>query len=248
MFEYLSPGLIRTNAKGILDLFTQDDYFNGPIWFLLSLFWDFLILWCIFNITRSDLIRFICVLIFSVLGAVLSKYNLFLPLKLAPACSCLLFLYFGSVFKRVGGLEIKDIKIITGLSVCFFVIAIGLNYLFAPLYLELYNNTIIGNLLVNYLIVISFSVGVIYLCRIIGSLPFISYFGKYSLIPLCLHHVVYRPILLVCNTLPSPLNSRYIVTIITLLIIWWLIPITLKLIPWFCGKKPLFRYNYNIDK
>lgn len=243
--ESWSPGLIKTQAKGILELFTQEDYFNGPIWFLLSLFWDFIILWIVFNVVQSNFLRFICVSAITFIGLMLSRYNVFLPLKLAPAFSCSMFLYFGTVFKRCGALNIVSKKLSLEFAIGFFSIAVGLNYFFAPVYLELYNNTIVGNAIVNYLIVISFTLGVIYVCKTIGHLPLFSYFGKYSIIPLCLHHIVYRPILLVCNTFPYPvINNRITVTIMTIIIIWILMPVCLKLIPWFCGKKPMIRFEY----
>ena len=212
---------------------------------LLSLFWDFIILWIVFNVVQSNFLRFICVSAITFIGLMLSRYNVFLPLKLAPAFSCSMFLYFGTVFKRCGALNIVSKKLSLEFAIGFFSIAVGLNYFFAPVYLELYNNTIVGNAIVNYLIVISFTLGVIYLCKTIGHLPLFSYFGKYSIIPLCLHHIVYRPILLVCNTFPYPvINNRITVTIMTIIIIWILMPVCLKLIPWFCGKKPMIRFEY----
>ncbi len=246
VLESLCPGLIKTQATGLLDVFTQDDYFNGPIWFLLSLFWDFIILWGIFNLTKSNILTFIGVSVISIFGLILSKYGIFLPLKLAPAFSCLIFLYFGYVFKNWGALDVESRKLSTLLSIGFFSFSVGLNHYFSPLYMELYNNTIVGNVVANYMIVISFSLGVFYGCKTIGSLPFFSYFGKYSLIPLCLHHLVYRPILLFCNALPAPpFNSRYIVAIMTIIVLWVLMPLCLKMLPWFCGKRSLIKFESN---
>lgn len=244
LFETFSPGLIKTPAQGILDLFVQEDYFNGPIWFLLSLFWDFIFLWCIFKATTSEIFRFLIVLATTFIGIVLGKYNIFLPLKLAPSFSCLIFIYTGVFFKNSGGLDIKESKLkflLWGIGLI--TVAVGLNAYFSPLYLELYNNTIFGNTVINYIIVTSFSFGMVFLCRLVNTLPLISYFGKYSLIPLCLHHVIYRPILLICGKFPSPINDRCFVTIVTILIIWILIPICLRYIPYFCGKKPLIPLN-----
>lgn len=49
------PNLYIANASGILDVFTQRNLFNGPLWFLLCLFWTnayFCIISLIFNKER----------------------------------------------------------------------------------------------------------------------------------------------------------------------------------------------------
>lgn len=37
--KLLAPELLVTDANGILDIFNNRQFFNGPIWFLLCLFW-----------------------------------------------------------------------------------------------------------------------------------------------------------------------------------------------------------------
>ena len=209
MVEILSPGLIKTQAKGILDVFASDDYFNGPIWFLLSLFWDFIILWGIFKGVKSNVLRFIAVVTIALGGIVLSYYNVFLPMKLAPAFSCLPFLYIGNLVSKTGILNTEKKVFSISMAIVLLISAIVLTFLFEPIYMNLYNNTIIGNPFVNYLVVIFSSLGIILLCKIVNYIPFVNYFGKYSLIPLCLHHVIYRPILMMVSKLPPPHEQSF---------------------------------------
>ena len=83
------PNLYIANASGILDVFTQRNLFNGPLWFLLCLFWTnayFCIISLIFNKERY---RAIIVLIIGVLGAILLERNVFLPMYLDVAMRAL---------------------------------------------------------------------------------------------------------------------------------------------------------------
>lgn len=97
IFEYFTPGLIKTEATGLGDILRQEGYFNGPIWFLLSLFWDFIILWTIFRIFTNKMVRLMIVLAFGLLGVLLGVYKCFLPFKVAQAFTALPFFYLGYI-------------------------------------------------------------------------------------------------------------------------------------------------------
>ena len=46
-----------TEAKGILDCFTQKNYFNGPLWFLLSLYEIQLIVFFIRRVVKKEIVQ-----------------------------------------------------------------------------------------------------------------------------------------------------------------------------------------------
>lgn len=55
--NWLAPNIIKTSASGILDIFTQKQYFNGPIWFLLSLFIVSLMMYYISSLKLRESVR-----------------------------------------------------------------------------------------------------------------------------------------------------------------------------------------------
>ena len=67
------PEIPTANATGILDIFTQKSLFNGPIWFLLSLFWVLMLFYIIYRAIHNELYRALIVLSIGILGAILLK-------------------------------------------------------------------------------------------------------------------------------------------------------------------------------
>lgn len=204
ILELILPGVVKTDAKGILDLFYQEGYFNGPIWFLLSLFWDFVIMWFIANKIGSRLNQTFIVLLVGCIGVSLGVFRVFIPFKLAQSFTALPFFYFGyliSIYKPISSLNRKYAFL---LSIGLFSFSVALSLLFGPAHLEPSLNSFTGNVIIACIIIFTFSMAIILLCRTIKWLPIINYIGRYSLIPLCLHHLVYRPILLIFSKLPPP--------------------------------------------
>lgn len=242
MAELLIPGLMKSDAKGIGDVFRQENYFNGPIWFLLSLFWDFLILWGIFRCTNNHVFRSILIFAIGIIGIALGMSRVFLPLKIAQAFTALLFFYIGYIIKSnyIFGYfnRLKSCYMSIGL----FLVSVLLARMFAPSHMEPSLNLFVGNILISYLIILSFSFATIFISKTIYKIDIINYFGKYSLIPLCLHHLIYRPIQLFCNMSSSlVLNSKLSITILIILIILILMPLIIKYCPYICGQKNLIK-------
>lgn len=74
-----------TGAKGLLDCFTQKQYFNGPIWFLLSLFWMKLFVYTIQKITDKGWLQLLLAMALGTCGFMLNKYEADLPLAIDTA-------------------------------------------------------------------------------------------------------------------------------------------------------------------
>ena len=83
---------------------------------------------------------------------------------------------------------------------------------------------------------------VLFLCKIIKYIPFISYCGRYSIVLLCVHHMIYRPLMvLLPKTGIEFLSEKWSIAIITLLLSALCIPVCKRLIPWFIAQKDLIK-------
>lgn len=239
--EWVKPGLIKTQASGILDLFTQDGYFNGPIWFLLSLYWDFLIMKVLYLVCNKTWMRVTAVLALGIIGIACAYHGQFFPLKIPQALSCLPFFYLGDLMRSTSLIKAEKSKVYAVvLAVGFLALALGVDWTFGHPSYNISRNLMDGNVLAMYIVILCTIFSTILFCQAIQKLPLVSYYGKYSMVPLCLHHIVYRPILLIFSKLPPPVD-RWSTTVLTILVIWMLIPLVVKYLPWFCGQKPLIK-------
>ena len=198
MFEWLVPGVIKTDATGIFDLFTQRQFFNGPLWFLLALFWTDLMFFAILQLAKREWLQIVLVASISSLGMLLSMCHLFLPCNIDSAMSALPFFYFGYLLKKSPLSYSNPYDKYNALWVLlFYGIALCIDCGFGNPRIVFPKNIIMGNWVFGIIVSISSVMAVLFLCKIIKRLPFISYFGKYSIIPLCVHHLIYRPLKLV---------------------------------------------------
>ena len=92
-----------------------------------------------------------------------------------------------------------------------------------------------------YLNSITIVIGVLLLCKVVNWLPIVSYFGRYSIIVMCIH----IPLILF---IPGFIERRtgyevnvWELTAIILLICWFAIPICKRFLPYFVAQKPLFK-------
>lgn len=94
------PGVIKTSAGGILDVFTQRQYFNGPIWFLLSLFNVSLLMFLISSTSQREWGRCLYVCLFGLFGYFLDQADVMFPLMIDTSFTMLPFFYVGVLVKR----------------------------------------------------------------------------------------------------------------------------------------------------
>ncbi len=238
--EALVPGLIKTDANGILDVFFQRQFFNGPIWFLLALFWANII-FCIISINLThEWQRLAAVVLIGALGICLSYNDIFVPCNIDSAFTALPFFYFGYILKKTPILfpnKLDKYNLLFAISLYVFTYLIS-TYFGHP-YFGFHANNITGNLPAIYLISISSVMCILFLCKSIGKLPFVSYFGRYSIIPLCTHHLIYRPMKVGLNSIG--LENIWFVVCATIIICWILIPICIKYIPYVTAQKDLIK-------
>lgn len=236
--QMLAPQYLITEANGIWDMFDNRQFFNGPIWFLLCLFWCNIIFCTISLWIKNDMLRIILVCILGTIGWYLGNVrHIFVPLFMDVALTALPFFAFGYYLKRTPILyPNKYDKYNLLIALLFWGIAFILTQT-THFRLSLHYNIIEG--WSTYLISITSVISILFLCKIFKRIPVISYCGRYSIIILCLHHLVYRPIKLIINQTGIHCIEGGGTAILTLLICIACIPLCIKYIPWFTAQQNL---------
>lgn len=169
------------------------------------------------------------------IGWYLGKCNLFVPLFIDVAMTSLPFFALGYYLK--GSAIFKGEK-----KAAYAVIGILLAVLslYLPHRISLHYNIIEG--IYSYLASLTIAVATLFICLCIKKIPFVNYFGKFSLIPLCVHHFIYRPVkVLLHATGIEIIDNGYMVAIVTLLLSTLCIPLCIKYIPSFVAQKDLIK-------
>lgn len=242
--KWFAPSLLVTSAEGILDVFNNRQFFNGPIWFLLCLFWCNLIFCLLSLYVRSDLWRVASTCIIGAVGWYLGHIDIFLPLYFDVALTALPFFVFGYYLKRTNLLYPNGLD---RYNLLFALLLWGIAYLitlFADQRLSLHFNKIVG--WTTYVVAILSVMSILFLCKAVKRLPFVSYVGRYSIVLLCVHHMIYRPVsvLLTHIGITPPILSTC-VAIITLFLSACCIPLFKRFLPWTVAQRDLiFRHSH----
>lgn len=241
LIQWLAPGVLVTAARGFGDMFTNRQFFNGPIWFLLCLFWCNVIFCTITLYIKSETLKIAVVCLLGFVGWYSGNVlNLFVPLFFDVALTALPFFALGYYLKRTPLLfPNRYDKYNLLFALLFWTVAFVLTRK-THFHLSLHYNVLEG--WSTYFIAIASVMSILFLCKAIKHLPFVSYFGRYSIIPLCVHHLIYRPVKVAlnhCNI--SEWGGIILLTIITILICWAAIPLCIRFIPWFTAQKDLIR-------
>ena len=242
----LFPGLIVSDAKGILDVFTQTQYFNGPIWFLLALFWCNIIFCTITLNIKKEYLRGLSVLLLFIVGYILEKKSIFIPCMMDVSLVGMPFFYFGYILKKSPLLYPNRWDRYNLLSAALlFAVAYATDRIFSPI-IYFHDKHISGNLLALAILSASSVVALLLLCKTAKRLPIVSYIGRYSIVPLCTHHLIYRPIQLVVRQLPvSETTGNCMVAVSTILLCMAAIPLCTKYIPYFTAQKDILKVRNN---
>ncbi len=236
--KYTAPQLLITDARGIFDLFDNRQFFNGPIWFLLCLFWCNIYFCIISTYVKKDSVRIAIIALLGFIGWYLGYKEIFIPLFLDVAMTALPFFTFGYYLKKSNilypnGFDRYNLIFACALWTISFTLTMWTSYR-----LSLHYNGING--ISTYIISITSVLSILFICKKIKRLPFFSYIGRYSIILLCVHHMIYRPVkVLLQSTNIEIINNEYVVALITLLLSTLCIPVCIKYIPWFVAQKNL---------
>ena len=243
LIKWFAPQLLVTTAGGIMDIFNNRQYFNGPIWFIIALFWCNIYFYLIRRATRNDYIIALSSLILGGIGWYMGYIGFFLPLFLDVAMTSLPFFALGYYLNRINILTIKIPAIYSLILGCGL---IALTFII-PSRISLHYNIMEGTN--SYIIGIIIAAGILLISKAFNHIPFISYCGRYSIVLLCVHHMIYRPLMvLLPKTGIELLSDKWSIAIITLLLSALCIPVCKKLIPWFIAQKDLIKVPQKREK
>ena len=240
LISYLKPELIVTQAKGLLDVFDNRVLFNGPIWFLLCLFWTNIIFCLVKLYVSTEYLRGVIVLSIGLLGILLGDREIFLPCFIDVGMSALPYFYFGYLLTKTDLLypnkyDKYNLLIAAGL----YLVTYTLTYVFDNPNMYFRDNIMYGSIIVNYVGSFSCVIAILLLCKQIGRLPFVSFCGRYSIILLCLHHLILRPLILGFKMIG--VSQNWVIAIATIAITAALIPPCIRIIPMFTAQRDLIK-------
>lgn len=226
----VNPDFISGDSSfSFIDPVKQRSLFNGPLWFLLSLFEVEAVFYLIYNYIKHEALRALLVLIIALMGFVLSFTKTFLPLWIDASCVALMYFYFGYVFS-LSNVQQKSIPIVYLID---FGILTYVLYLLMPvnigLSLNQYSNYLFaitsGALIILFFLIVS---------KLLNRVTALSWIGSNSLIILCTHHLIYRPIKYL--QIKVGWENPYILFVATLLIEILVVIIVNKWFPILNGK------------
>lgn len=241
LIQAFIPNLLITGARGIFDLFNNRQFFNGPIWFLLCLFWCNVVFYSINIYVKKESIRIIIVCLLGTFGWYMGNVlHWFVPLFIDVAFTALPFFVFGYYLKRTSILYPNRYDKYNWL---FALILWGVAFVLTKtthFRLSFHYNGLEG--WSTYVISVTSVLSILFLCKIIKRIPIVSYMGRYSIILLCTHHLIYRPVRVILNKMGCEGELQSIaVAAIALFLSTALIPLCIKYIPWFTAQKNLIK-------
>lgn len=248
ILKYTKPEFLITDATGILDIFTQRQYFNGPIWFLLALYWCGIIFAGLTIVIKRDAVRILAILAIGWVGVLLGRVNIIIPMFIDVALTAMPFYCLGYYLKQT---KILYSNKYDKYNILFAILLYAISYLISQntTFRLAYHYNAIENIVAVYAIAITSVMAILYLCKIIKYIPIVSYMGRYSIIILCTHHMLYRPLSVIFNKFPYEfMHTTWFLAVSTLLICWALIPVCIKFIPYFVAQKDLIKWKPNAQK
>lgn len=232
--RYMVPGFSdMTTATGILDCFTQRQYFNGPLWFLICLFWVRLIVWAVIRYVPKEWMQIFVALVLGGGGYLLGKQEVFLPLCIDIAMSSVPVFYAGYLIKKYVWID-KFSKIESGLlAVVFYISCLALH-----ISIENSLNFSSGSFPATLYVSLCISIALIFFCKFAFSRSrVISFIGRNTMWLMCTHHLVYRPVKMILSQyVGNKIIESWVVFAITLIVCCATAPLVDKYIPVIVGK------------
>lgn len=167
-------------------------FFNGPLWFLLALFWAFFLLFTIIKACRGKVLLLILVSVaIGCVGFYLGRMKVTLPLFMGQGFVGCPMLIIGYLIKKYIGRHFLGNKLLTfGMAVVGLLLFVAFSSS-----LSMQDNAYDGMYPLFLLGVTGGSVMFISLSVLLEKyLPFAAYWGRYSLVVLCLHNFILIPV------------------------------------------------------
>lgn len=233
----LGVQLVETPFIG---LFRGDASINAPIWFLFALFDLYVIFLVVFRMFHSVGLRIAVLAILSLCGVVLSAMRINLSLYLSQALFSLPFFCYGYVLRKGDILVNSKLNRLPWWSwalLLLAVIAVCENLSFDVVFAEYRFE---GNWFLINLCSLCIVICVLFLCKHIGKLPFVSYVGRYSIVILVTHWMVITVCLSLWGNVPAEVEMpKWLLSLCTLALSSFLIYPCVKYLPYFVAQKDL---------
>lgn len=243
----------NVDSLGLRSLYafiTPEHFPNGPIWFLLCLFWVNLYFYGIhavahrlFSSERAQVVAIVLLsLVCGGLGYVCDACGVDLWAFTDTALTVTPFYCAGYVLRKYTAI-LQPNRADKWLPL-FFVVAVALTFLFEDgIYWQ--KNDFMGNSLVVMLLGgVTGTLMVMFLSKMIGRLPFVSHWGRYSIIILCTHIMLIQLLVKVMEKVGvaaaiGPWPCILLVLAIVMFSYEVIIPLCIRFIPWFTAQKDL---------
>lgn len=222
-----------TEAKGLLDIFVQKQIFNGPLWFLLALWWIQMLSYPIERYIEKKALKYIVIISIGIVGAFLGNHDIFMPLYIDNALSLLPFFFLGNVIYQTRYFENDRFVIYLLVAIIAIVILSLILDINAQPSLNKYGNTI--GYMLNLFVLTWICLAILFVCKLITT-RVLLYIGANTMMIMCTHSLIYRPIQLMVQNVVSSRLLPIIVCVLTLAITLAIAPIFNKYMPWAIGK------------
>ena len=210
---------------------------TAPIWFLLSLFWVNIIFYALQRWVRPLWGLLVATMAISVVGYLLGFNKIELPLMLDTSFVALPYFVLGWGINRLG--MVRPHRFDRWGVVCLLVVLIpiyffseftNLHFQVLPSYWKLYCLPFIAIL------------ALFWACKPLPRIPVLCHFGRYSLIILGTHQVIFLPLrfLFIHYGMQPGVTLTLIVFALTMIIEWPMIWILKTYFPRFTAQKPFF--------
>lgn len=245
-FFYLIGGLYQCAGKILnitdtwfdpLFVFKDFHFANGPIWFLLCLFYCNVIFMIIKTIPGKELKNIVCVSFCAFLGYHMQdRYTMFF----GTALTAMPYFYFGYFLKNSNFLS-NSLKMpfLTGIMILIATIsAIAYFEVESIMFTE---NIHQANPLVSLFLSCLMVIGVLLICKAINWLPIVSYLGRYSIVILCTHALVIMSVSKICARFNIGIDNQLLYNTLLFCIVmsvcWIFIPLLRKYCPYVIAQK-----------
>lgn len=221
--------------NNIFNIFTSKTFSNGALWFLAALFWGLIVVQVFLHISSTAYRWLWIVSVFSVLGLWKLYVPYRMPVYMDSGIYSVLFLLIGYYCKPLLSFLSHSKTIIWSV----FISSVIIVYLFMDNKSSMMIVTYHGNFILSVLTGITGSSMIITLSMLINHSPMLSYFGRYSIVSLCVHFFFIKPTVMIFKTSMYSLSETVILifsyTIIIILCYTGIAVIT-RYCPFIIGK------------
>jgi len=221
-------------------------YWQGstPLWFLLSLFWVNIIFYALQRWLKPLWAVLLATVALSIVGYWLGVNKVQLPLMLDTSLVALPYFVLGWGLKRLGALTPSRLDkwgIVVLMLVAFPIYAlsqfVNLHFQVLPAYWKLY--------LLPFVAIVA----LFWACKPLPRIPVLCHYGRYSLIILGTHPVIFLPLREFCTLragMEPGITLTLLVFVVTMLIEWPLIWLLKTYAPRFTAQQPFFKPGWKL--